>query len=205
MPKTDVIFYRDAKGSSPVVEWQRVLRKTDSIAWANCVARIQLLAEAGHELRRLARMNILTKRRVRVAKTKNALKILNAMIGDDSELRDSVVEASLNARVAQLIYQARGEAGLSQTELAERVGTKQPVIARLEGADYEGHSLSMLQKIAVALGKRLRLSLGPLEKDGALIVKVAPSGASRKVTQKKATATKSAASSRVKGKQQRRA
>ena len=54
MPKTDVVFYKDRKSGSPVVEWLNSLRKTDSIAWAHCVGRIQLLAESGHELRRPA-------------------------------------------------------------------------------------------------------------------------------------------------------
>jgi predicted transcriptional regulator len=39
--------------------------------------------------------------------------------------------------------------------LAALVGTSQPVIARLEDADYRGHSLSILQRIARALKKRL--------------------------------------------------
>ena len=43
---------------------------------------------------------------------------------------------------------ARTEAGLSQKELAEMIGTTQSVISRLEDADYEGHSLSMLSRIA---------------------------------------------------------
>lgn len=127
------------------------------------------------------------------------------MIGNNFELRDFVAEANLNARVAQLIYYAREEAGLTQKELAERVGTKQPVIARLEDADYEGHSLSMLQRIAVALGKRLRLSLGPLEKDGALIVKVAPSGTRRKNTKKKVNIVKPTTLDRAVNRKRKRA
>ena len=43
-------------------------------------------------------------------------------------------------------------------QLAKLIGTKQPVIARLEDADYEGHSLSMLQRIAEALDQRLEVS-----------------------------------------------
>jgi len=54
-----------------------------------------------------------------------------------------------------MIYEARTRAKLSQRQLAELVGTRQPVIARLEDADYRGHSLSMLQRIARALNKRL--------------------------------------------------
>jgi transcriptional regulator with XRE-family HTH domain len=58
--------------------------------------------------------------------------------------------------VAQLIYDARTKAGLTQKQLAGLIGTSQPNIARLEDADYEGHSLTMLQRIAKALNQRLR-------------------------------------------------
>ena len=51
----------------------------------------------------------------------------------------------------------RGKAKLTQKQLAERVGTTQSVIARLEDADYEGHSLSMLQRIAAAVNKRFEV------------------------------------------------
>jgi predicted transcriptional regulator len=60
-----------------------------------------------------------------------------------------------------MIYEARTKAGLTQQQLAELVGTKQPVIARLEDADYEGHSLSMLQRVASALNQRLEMHLVP--------------------------------------------
>ena len=72
-----------------------------------------------------------------------------------------VITASINAEVAQLIYEARTQAGLTQKQLADLLGTKQPVIARLEDADYEGHSLSMLQKIASALNKQVKIYLTP--------------------------------------------
>jgi transcriptional regulator with XRE-family HTH domain len=48
-------------------------------------------------------------------------------------------------------------AGLTQQQLAERIGTTPSVISRLESADYRGHSLSMLRRIADALGKRVEL------------------------------------------------
>ena len=52
MPKTEVIFYRDERGQAPVVEWLRELRRKDKKAYAKCNARIQVLAQLGHELRR---------------------------------------------------------------------------------------------------------------------------------------------------------
>lgn len=94
-------------------------------------------------------------------KTSDAVAILNRMAGDSAELRRLTEEARTNAAVAQLIYSARTKAKLSQAELAEKLGTKQSVISRLEDADYEGHSLSMLQRIAAALGHRMEIRFLP--------------------------------------------
>ena len=87
--------------------------------------------------------------------TSDAIEILNRRMGNDTDMHELLNEARLNAKIARLIYDARTKAGLTQAQLADRIGTKQPVIARLEDADYEGHSLSMLQRIACALDLRL--------------------------------------------------
>lgn len=79
------------------------------------------------------------------------------MIGDDTELRAIVAEETVNAEVAAMVRRARTEAGLSQTRLARLLGTSQPTIARLEDAEYEGHSLTMLKRIAAALNLNLEL------------------------------------------------
>jgi ribosome-binding protein aMBF1 (putative translation factor) len=100
-----------------------------------------------------------------MAKTSDAIKIINKMTSSNPELEAMVESASINADVAQLIYSARTKAGLTQKHLAELIGTKQPVIARLEDADYEGHSLSMLQKIAHALNQRVVIQLAPIENE----------------------------------------
>jgi len=59
--------------------------------------------------------------------------------------------------LALLVREMRGDAGLTQVELARKVGTTQSVIARLEDAEYAGHSLSMLERIAGACGVNFRL------------------------------------------------
>ncbi len=97
-------------------------------------------------------------------KTSDAVAILDRMAGASPELRRLTQEARVNAVVAQLIYEARNKAGLSQAELAERIGTRQSVISRLEDADYEGHSLSMLQRIAAALGQSVEIRFLASEK-----------------------------------------
>jgi len=104
-----------------------------------------------------------TRQRTRHSKTSvsgkstDAIKIIDKMIGRDATLRRMVDRALLNARVAQMIYDARTAAGLTQKQLARLVGTQQSSIARLEDADYVGHSLSMLERIATALNHRLDL------------------------------------------------
>jgi ribosome-binding protein aMBF1 (putative translation factor) len=101
------------------------------------------------------------------SRTRDAVKILGQVTGDDETLRELVAKETLNARVAQMLFDARSAAGLTQAELAKLVGTKQPVIARLEDADYEGHSLSMLQRIAEALGARLEVRIVPIDTEAA--------------------------------------
>ncbi len=98
-----------------------------------------------------------------MVKTKSALKILDNLTGGDLELQNLIDEETVNARIARLIYEARSEAQLTQKQLAELVGTKQPVIVRLEDADYEGHSLSMLTRIATALNRRIAIDFLPTE------------------------------------------
>jgi transcriptional regulator with XRE-family HTH domain len=75
----------------------------------------------------------------------------------------------VNAEVARTIYELREQAGLSQKELAERVDTTQSVISRLEDADYDGHSLSMLNRIAKALNRQIQVVMRPKEQKQASI------------------------------------
>ena len=59
--------------------------------------------------------------------------------------------------LALLVREMREDAAFTQSELARKVGTTQSVIARLEDAEYTGHSLSMLERIATACGVALKL------------------------------------------------
>ena len=61
--------------------------------------------------------------------------------------------------VALQLAALREDSGLSQKELAQRVGTSQQQISRLESPSYEGHSLSMLRRVAEALGATLHVEL----------------------------------------------
>jgi DNA-binding XRE family transcriptional regulator len=71
-------------------------------------------------------------------------------------------EARANDEVARKIYELRTKAGLSQRQLAKLVGTSASVICLLEDADYEGHSLSMLRRIAAAVNRRVEIRFVPV-------------------------------------------
>ena len=77
----------------------------------------------------------------------------------DPELRRMAEEEYQKLLIGQQIYDLREEAGLTQEQLAKLIGTTGSVISRLESADYNGHSLKMLARIATALGKKIDLRI----------------------------------------------
>jgi transcriptional regulator with XRE-family HTH domain len=86
------------------------------------------------------------------------------LTGKSQEMADLVEQEQANLDVAREIYELRIKAKLSQAELARKVGTTQSVISRLEDADYDGHSLAMLRRIASALEKRIEIRFVPSPK-----------------------------------------
>lgn len=97
------------------------------------------------------------------SKTSDALEIIYKEFYEGKPERIAqLAEARINDDVARKIRELREEVGLSQRKLAELVGTTASVICRLEDADYEGHSLSMLNRIASALDRRIKIDFVPL-------------------------------------------
>lgn len=125
MPETETVFFADDDGTAPLLEW--------------------LDEQVG-----------IPTRNKPMANRTNALKILrNRYVKNDPKRKASVATERLNSEIARLLYDMRTEAGLTQKQLAELVGTTQSVISRLEDSDYDGHSLTMLNRIAEALHKKL--------------------------------------------------
>ena len=60
--------------------------------------------------------------------------------------------------LGQLFYDLHTEAGLSQRALAERMGTTQSIISRLEEGGGAKHRLDTLARFATALGRHLVVS-----------------------------------------------
>jgi len=92
----------------------------------------------------------------RKKETSDAVEILRRRyIKGDPDRKAALEVERVNAEVARTIYELRCDASISQKELADLIGTTQSVISRLEDADYEGHSLSMLNRIAKGLNQKL--------------------------------------------------
>ena len=62
-------------------------------------------------------------------------------------------------RLAHRIVELREKCGLTQAQLADKVGTTQAGISRLENPNYRNYSLTTLEKVAAALGARLKVEL----------------------------------------------
>jgi ribosome-binding protein aMBF1 (putative translation factor) len=84
------------------------------------------------------------------------------VVGQDTQRQEAFELELVNVEAAQLLYDMRTKAGLSQRELAKRVGTTASVICRMEDAAYQGHTLGMLRRVAAALERRLELRAVPL-------------------------------------------
>ncbi len=104
------------------------------------------------------------KSRSRTAKSDALEYLRERLIGDDPDRIASYEAARADAEVARDIYRLRAAAGLTQAQLAAKIGTTASVICRLEDADYEGHSLSMLRRVAAALGKRVEVRFVDVDK-----------------------------------------
>ncbi len=97
----------------------------------------------------------------------------------DPEYRQAYADDYLNTYIATQIQVLREQRGLSQEELANLIGTKQPGVSRLENVNHSSWKTDTLRKIAHALDVRLKISF---ETYGDLLFEVNSFG--RKVLQR---------------------
>jgi transcriptional regulator with XRE-family HTH domain len=91
-------------------------------------------------------------------KTNDAL--IAEQLRTDSDFRAGWERTALARAVAMAIVRYRAERGLSQRELAQRVGMKQPQVARLERGEVNP-SIETLVRISVKLGIGLTIDIRP--------------------------------------------
>jgi DNA-binding XRE family transcriptional regulator len=93
----------------------------------------------------------------------DAVEILHRRFYEGKPARlKSLEEARANEEIARKIHELRAAAGLTQTQLAKLIGATASVVCRLEDADYEGHSLAMVRRIAGALHQRVEIRFVPI-------------------------------------------
>ena len=88
----------------------------------------------------------------------------------DPAFADRFEQAGEAWQVAMQIAALRQQAGVSQKDLARRLHTSQQQVSRLESPSYEGHSLSMLRRVAEALGATIHVTFTPKEESGPLVL-----------------------------------
>jgi ribosome-binding protein aMBF1 (putative translation factor) len=93
--------------------------------------------------------------------TANAVEVLRHHFGDDAERQGEIERIKQDMEVGEQIHAARTAAGLTQAQLAKRIGTSQSIISDLEDAEYQGHTLRMLRRIAEALDMHVHVSFVP--------------------------------------------
>jgi transcriptional regulator with XRE-family HTH domain len=83
---------------------------------------------------------------------------LKAKMMKDPAFAAAYAEADAEFAVIEAMIRARAEAGLTQEALAERMGTTQSAVARLEGGRVSP-TVETLRKYAKAVGKRLKVEM----------------------------------------------
>ena len=131
MPLTKIVFFMEADSTVPILSWLDGLQPSNTMKKA---PKKKTISDG---------MEILDRRYVR----------------NDPEMQKLVQEEFQKLQIGQQIYDLRQEANLTQEALAHMIGTTGSVISRLESADYDGHSLKVLERIAVALGKKIDIRI----------------------------------------------
>mgnify|MGYP001037323532 CR=1 FL=1 len=103
--------------------------------------------------------------------TKSAVEIMHKRYikGKKGRLR-YVEQEKERIEIAQKIYELRNKADLTQQQLAKLIGTRQSVISRLESAEYTGHTLKILNKIAKATNRHLTTEFTPVDMDSQIAI-----------------------------------
>ena len=84
-------------------------------------------------------------------KTINSKQLLERQLKDEN-FRKEYQRLEEEFEIARQVIKLRKKLNITQKELADRVGTSQPAIARLESGEYKNLTLSFLRRVGKALG-----------------------------------------------------
>jgi ribosome-binding protein aMBF1 (putative translation factor) len=86
-------------------------------------------------------------------------KLEEKLLQKDASLTEEFERADQAWNIALQMHELRKKSGLTQSQLAKLVGTKQSNIARIESADYTGYTMKTLEKVTKALHARLEVRI----------------------------------------------
>jgi transcriptional regulator with XRE-family HTH domain len=84
------------------------------------------------------------------------------LLAQDSDAKGRLYDARICNDISIDLYNLRRKSGLTQKELAEKLGVKQSNISRWEKPGYQGYKVKMLSKVARLLGSQLFISVQPV-------------------------------------------
>ena len=116
-----------------------------------------------HEVARPRRVEDMEKR-LRTLEEIHAERIASMTDADKADFDVAYAVAGIGIDLSQMFYDVRTDHGLTQAELAKRMHTTQPAIARIENGGVNP-GLDMLERLAESTGMRVRVSLEPLAKE----------------------------------------
>ncbi|MFA5932820.1 MAG: helix-turn-helix transcriptional regulator [Microgenomates group bacterium] len=88
-------------------------------------------------------------------------RLTEKLLKQDPSFKEEMDKADQAWDIALQLFDLRKKMGLTQTELAKLVGTKQSNIARIESADYTGYTFKTLEKVTKALKAKLEIKIIP--------------------------------------------
>lgn len=97
-----------------------------------------------------------------MAKKTDFMKWMDAQLAEDPDLARAVEERLAEMRIEQGLVALREKKGLSQKELAARIGASQPYVAKLESGRVQNLGLKTLVKYATALGSQVTVRFEPV-------------------------------------------
>jgi DNA-binding XRE family transcriptional regulator len=100
-------------------------------------------------------------RKQREAPRNDADAVFDRLFADTEGWDARVAAATTSILIAEQIYALRARHGLSQRALAALINSSQSAIARMEDATYTGHSISVLNRIAAAVGEQVIVRFVP--------------------------------------------
>lgn len=88
----------------------------------------------------------------------DAVELIQRWYGQTPGWDEMVAEEQLKMDVGQVVYDLRTNLGLTQSQFADLVKIKQPIISEIENANYGGNTIEIFKRVCLALHIRIRVS-----------------------------------------------